>query len=179
MHITTPSQGFWNWAHFQGHNIWGNNHNAPFDHSVSSLLFLFWKLFQGENGDSNHHYLWMNCVLFKDGVYSLHSFISFWMWPREEDFSVTAPIITPPNPGIKVRLTPWGTSGNTEGTGYPRGTGMTSPCWSTMWKWFSIKSCNCAFMKGYFFSFCKILLRRYPGKKRTQYPCPDIRKRQL
>ena len=68
MHITTPSQGFWNWAHFQGHNIWGNNHNAPFDHSVSSLLFLFWKLFQGENGDSNHDYLWMYCVLMNDGV---------------------------------------------------------------------------------------------------------------
>ena len=84
---------------------------------------------------------------------SFNSFISFWMWPWEEDFSVTAPNITPPNPGIKVRLTPWGTSGSTEGTGYPRGTGMTSPCWLTMLKWFSIKSCNGAFMKEYFFSF--------------------------
>lgn len=37
MHITTPAQGFWNWAHFQGHNIWGNSHNAPFDHSVCYL----------------------------------------------------------------------------------------------------------------------------------------------
>lgn len=38
MHITTPAQGFWNWAHFQGHNIWGNSHNAPFDHSVCTLI---------------------------------------------------------------------------------------------------------------------------------------------
>ncbi|XP_052718775.1 beta-1,3-glucan-binding protein-like [Crassostrea angulata] len=38
MHITTPAQGFWNWAHFQGHNIWGNSHNAPFDHSFHLIL---------------------------------------------------------------------------------------------------------------------------------------------
>ncbi|XP_078332515.1 beta-1,3-glucan-binding protein-like [Crassostrea virginica] len=38
MHITTPSQGFWNWAHFQGHNIWGNSHNAPFDQYFHLLL---------------------------------------------------------------------------------------------------------------------------------------------
>lgn len=41
MHITTPAQGFWNWAHFQGHNIWGNSHNAPFDHSVCTLIYKY------------------------------------------------------------------------------------------------------------------------------------------
>ncbi|XP_061167088.1 beta-1,3-glucan-binding protein-like [Saccostrea echinata] len=38
MHITTPSQGFWNWAHFHGNNIWGSHHNAPFDHSFHLIL---------------------------------------------------------------------------------------------------------------------------------------------
>ena len=70
---------------------------------------------------------------------SFNSFISFWMWPWAEDFSVTAPNTTPPNPGTGAPLTPWGTSGNTEGTGCPRGTAMTSPCWLTMLKWFSTK----------------------------------------
>nr|XP_022288633.1 beta-1,3-glucan-binding protein-like [Crassostrea virginica] len=38
LRVNTPSQGFWNWAHFQGHNIWGNSHNAPFDQPFHLLL---------------------------------------------------------------------------------------------------------------------------------------------
>ncbi|XP_061166805.1 beta-1,3-glucan-binding protein-like [Saccostrea echinata] len=38
LRVDTPAQGFWNWAHFSGHNIWGNSHNAPFDQPFHLLL---------------------------------------------------------------------------------------------------------------------------------------------
>lgn len=38
MNIHTPSQGFWSWGGFHGHNIWSHGgKNAPFDQPVSLL----------------------------------------------------------------------------------------------------------------------------------------------